>query len=42
MTSDGRGQLYAGTSGFAYAGWAPRFYPRACAQTSCCLRTRPA
>lgn len=23
----GRGQLYAGTSGFAYAGWAPRFYP---------------
>jgi uncharacterized protein YecE (DUF72 family) len=22
------GQLYAGTSGFAYPGWAPRFYPR--------------
>lgn len=24
---DGRGRLYAGTSGFAYRGWAPRFYP---------------
>jgi uncharacterized protein YecE (DUF72 family) len=24
-----RGRLYAGTSGFAYPGWAPRFYPRA-------------
>jgi uncharacterized protein YecE (DUF72 family) len=22
-----RGRLYAGTSGFAYPGWAPRFYP---------------
>ncbi len=22
------GRLYVGTSGFAYAGWAPRFYPR--------------
>ena len=22
------GRLYAGTSGFAYPGWAPRFYPR--------------
>jgi uncharacterized protein YecE (DUF72 family) len=28
-TASGRapGRLYAGTSGFAYAGWAPRFYP---------------
>jgi uncharacterized protein YecE (DUF72 family) len=23
----GRGRLYAGTSGFAYPGWIPRFYP---------------
>jgi uncharacterized protein YecE (DUF72 family) len=23
----GRGRLYAGTSGFAYPGWSPRFYP---------------
>ncbi len=23
----GDGRLYAGTSGFAYAGWSPRFYP---------------
>jgi uncharacterized protein YecE (DUF72 family) len=23
----GRGRLYAGTSGFAYPGWTPRFYP---------------
>ena len=26
-TSDLAGRLYAGTSGFAYPGWAPRFYP---------------
>lgn len=27
MSRPGRGRLYAGTSGFAYPGWAPRFYP---------------
>lgn len=27
MPRTARGQLYAGTSGFAYPGWAPRFYP---------------
>ena len=26
--SSGRGRLYVGTSGFAYPGWSPRFYPR--------------
>ena len=26
-TGTGRGTLYAGTSGFAYPGWSPRFYP---------------
>ena len=26
MRRPGRGQLYTGTSGFAYPGWAPRFY----------------
>ena len=25
--STGRGTLYAGTSGYAYPGWSPRFYP---------------
>jgi uncharacterized protein YecE (DUF72 family) len=25
--TNGRGTLYAGTSGFAYPGWVPRFYP---------------
>jgi uncharacterized protein YecE (DUF72 family) len=28
------GRLYAGTSGFAYAGWAPRFYPAGIASSS--------
>ncbi|HUR01664.1 MAG TPA: DUF72 domain-containing protein [Nonomuraea sp.] len=27
MTTTRPGRLYAGTSGFAYAAWAPRFYP---------------
>jgi uncharacterized protein YecE (DUF72 family) len=27
VSGGGRGRLYTGTSGFAYPGWAPRFYP---------------